>query len=206
MAWLFLILAILGGTILVCQFVLMLIGFGADMDIADDLPDDVPDGGHWSVDPELGDHAVGHGNLSTWIFGVLSFKTLTAAAAFFGLAGCAAHAAHMTPAAQLTIATLAGLGAMYGVHWIMRSITRLSEDGTVRLDRSVGKEGTVYLTVPGNRKGTGKVQFKLQNRLVEYPAITNYDETLPTGRRIRIVNVVNHSTVEIEPWVEPKPA
>jgi hypothetical protein len=156
-------------------------------------------------DPELGDNAVGHGNFSTWLFSVLSFKTITAALAFFGLAGCAANSAGMSSAAQVIIATTAGFGAMYGVHWIMKGLFRLSEDNTIRLDRSVGKEGTVYLTIPADRKGVGKVQFKLQNRLVDYPAITGHDEPLKTGAKIRIVAVVGASTVEVEPLREPKP-
>jgi len=209
MAWLFLICATIGGTVLVIQFVLAVVGFGAEMDIVDDMPDDVPHDVHVDAthgpDPELGDNAVGHGNYSTWLFGVLSFKTITAALAFFGLAGCAANSAGMSPVAQITIAVVAGLGAMYGVHWLMKSIMRLSENGTIRLDRSVGKEGTVYLTIPGNRQGTGKVQFKLQGRLVDYPAITTHDLPLKTGSKVRIINVVGASTVEVEPAVEPKP-
>lgn len=209
MAWLFLICATLGGTVLICQFVLALVGFGTDVDIADDLPDDVPHDFHVDAshgpDTELGQHGVGHGNLSTWLFSVLSFKTVTAALAFFGLAGCAANAAQMSSPAQIVIASAAGLGAMYGVHWIMKLLYRLSQDNTIRLDHSVGKEGTVYLTIPAERKGTGKVQFKLQNRLVDYPAITSHDEPLKTGAKIRIVAVVGQGTVEVEPLLEPKP-
>ncbi len=211
LSWLFLICATIGGTVLVCQFVLALVGFGGDMDIADDLPHDIAHDFHADTshvhgpDPELGDHAVGHGNFSTWLFSVLSFKTITAALAFFGLAGCAAHSAGMGSIAQVIIATAAGLAAMYGVHWIMKGLFRLSEDNTIRLDRSVGKEGTVYLTIPADRKGTGKVQFKLQNRLVDYAAITAHDEPLKTGAKIRVVAVVGTSTVEVEPLVEPKP-
>lgn len=211
LAWLFLICATIGGTVLVCQFVLALVGFGSDLDIVDDMPDDVPDDFHGGSshahgpDPELGDNAVGHGNYSTWLFGVLSFKTVTAALAFFGLAGSAAHSASMSPAAQLILACLAGLAAMYGVHWIMKALFRLSEDNTIRLDRSIGKEGTVYLNIPADRKGTGKVQFKLQNRLVDYAAITNHDEPLKTGDKIRVIAVVGASTVEVEPLRETKP-
>jgi hypothetical protein len=213
MAWLFLICATIGGTVLVCQFVLALVGFGAD-DLGDGLPHDVPHDFHGDSthahgpgpDPELGDNAVGHGNFSTWLFSVLSFKTVTAALAFFGLAGCAANSAGVSPAGQVIIALAAGFGAMYGVHWIMKSLFRLSEDNTIRLDRSVGKEGTVYLTIPADRQGVGKVQFKLQNRLVDYPAITGHDEPLKTGAKIRVVAVVGASTVEVEPLREAKPA
>ena len=215
MAWLFLICATLGGTVLVCQFVLAVVGFGADVDVADDLPDDVPhdiphdlhtDGSHAHAhgpDPELGDNAVGHGNFSTWLFGMLSFKTITAALAFFGFAGCAAEAAGMSTTAQLVIATLAGMAALYGVHSIMQLLFKLSQDNTIRLQHAVGKEGTVYLTIPAHRKNTGKVQFKLQNRLVDYPALTDHDEPLKTGAKIRIV-AVEGSTLQVEPYVELK--
>jgi membrane protein implicated in regulation of membrane protease activity len=204
--WIFLVLAMIGCTILVCQFVLMLIGLGGDLDIADDLPDDLVGTGDFAADPELSGHGVGHGNFSTWLFGVLSLKTLTAAAAFFGLAGCAASAAKMSPAAQLTLATLAGLGALYGVHWLMHSLLRLSVDGTARLERAVGNEGTVYLTVPARGLGAGKVHFKLQSRLVEYRAVTQSEEPLRTGSKVRIVSIAGAGTVEVEPAVEPKPS
>ena len=203
--WIFLILAMTGGTFMVIQFALTLLGMGGDLDIADDLPEGEVDGS-FGVDPELGEHGVGHGNFSTWLFGVISVKTLTAAAAFFGLAGCAASAAQMAPSAQVVLASLAGLGAMYVVHWLMKAMLRFSEDGTARLDRSIGKVGTVYLKVPALRQGAGKVHFKLQNRLVEYPAITGHDEPLLSGNKVRIIGVVGGSTVEVEPALEPKPA
>lgn len=202
--WLFLILAMLGGTFMVVQFVLTLIGFGGDLDIADDLPEGEADAS-FGADPELGDHGVGHGNYSTWLFGVISVKTLTAAAAFFGLAGCAASAAELSAPAQIVLASLAGVGAMYGVHWLMRTMMRFSEDGTVRIERSIGKEGVVYLTVPANKSGAGKVHFKLQNRLLEYAAVTSHDEPLRTGAKVKIVGVTG-STLEVEPAIEPKPS
>lgn len=211
MSTLFLICATIGGTILVGQFVLAVVGFSGHGDFAGDVGHDVPHDFHvdshsaHGPDPELGAHGVGHGNLSTWIFGFLSFKTITAALAFFGLAGCAAYAAEMGNAAQLTIATSSGLAAMYGVHWLMQSVRRLSEDGTVRIERSVGKEGTVYLTIPAQRKGVGKVHFKLQNRLMAYEAITDHDDPLPTGTKVQITGILGQSTLEVQPWIEPKP-
>lgn len=212
MIWLFLICATIGGTVLIGQFVLALVGFGHG-DFLDDVPHDIPHDVHFdsgndvhSPDPELGDHGVGHGNFSTWLFSLLSFKTITAASAFFGLAGCAANAAQMSPTAQIAIASIAGLAALYSVHWLMTSILRLGEDGTIRVKRSVGTEGVVYLAIPASRKGAGKVHFKFQNRLVAYPAITNHDEALASGAKVTIVGVEGDSTLEVMPWVEPKPA
>ena len=214
MATLFLVCAAAGGTILIGQFVLALVGFGGH-DFNGDMPHDVGDIAHdlhlgshdaQMPDQELGEHAVGHGNLSTWLFGVISFKTLTAATTFFGLAGCAANAAQMGPVAQMAIAIAAGVGAMYSVHWLVRSMRRLSEDGTLRVDRALGRQGVVYLTIPAGRSGPGKVQIKLQNRLMEYQAVTDHGEPLPTGIKIQVVGVSGSSVLEVTPWVEPKPS
>ena len=48
------------------------------------------------------DQAAHHG--STWLFGVLSFRTITAALAFFGLAGLAAQSAEASPPMVLLVA------------------------------------------------------------------------------------------------------
>jgi hypothetical protein len=55
----------------------------------------------------------------------------------------------------------------------------------------------VYLRVPAAKAGTGKVHLMLQNRTVEYQAVTVGAE-LPTGAPIRVVGVVNSDTVEVE--------
>jgi hypothetical protein len=61
----------------------------------------------------------------------------------------------------------------------------------------VGQRGTVYLRVPGGRSGTGKIQFNLQNRTVEYLAVTAGEE-LPTGTKVIVVGVVDPTTLEVQ--------
>src|SRR5690349_21657495 len=81
------ICAILGCTILVCQSALTMLGFaGHDVDHLGDHGGDAPDvGPGGDVDHDhVGDH---HG--SSWFFGILTMRTVTAALAFFGLTGLA---------------------------------------------------------------------------------------------------------------------
>jgi hypothetical protein len=79
----------------------------------------------------------------------------------------------------------------------MRSLARLQSDGTVRIERAVGRAGTVYLRIPGGRSSAGKIHLMLQNRTVEYQAITTGTE-LPTGTPVKVVAVVGPDTVEVE--------
>lgn len=199
MTVLFAICAVIGGTIMVCQFVMTLIGLGHDADIATDLPDDLPhDVGGGS------DHA-GHGHDvaeadhgSTWFFGVLTFRTIVAALAFFGLAGLAAQSNETSNGTALIIALSAGIAAMYGVHWMMQALYKLRAEGNVRIERAVGHTGTVYLKIPGQRRGAGKIQLNLQNRTVELEALTRHED-IPTGARIVVTGIVGPDTVEVEP-------
>lgn len=202
MEWLFLICAVFGGTIMVCQFALTLLGISDIDDL--DLPDAPADAdvsafdGHTdAADGHAAGHH-GHHHGTNWLFGVISFRTVVAALAFFGLAGKAAQSAGLRPDwVPLLIALAAGWTAMYAVHWLMRTLLRMRSEGTARIEYSVGKAGAVYLRIPANRAGTGKITLNLQNRTMEYQAVTA-GEAIPTGANIVVVGVVGPDTVEVE--------
>lgn len=205
MATLFTICAVIGGTILICQFVLTVIGIGGDhgVDYSHDLAHDfAADSGHDALGGEHGPgesgHDADHGHSSSWLFAVISFRTLIAAVAFFGLVGLAAQSFQQTVGVQLLLAVAAGLGAMYGVHWLMRMISRLGEDGTMRVRTALGQEGTVYIPIAASRAQAGKIQLRLQNRLVEYEAVTSAAERLVTGTKVRVVGLAGN-VLEVEP-------
>lgn len=201
MTSLYLFFAVVGGTVLICQFVLTLIGLGGGQDVPDDLSVDHGSDFHTDAHDTGSDHAGDSGSghhVSSWLFGVLSFRTLVAASTFFGLGGLGAHEAGLNLVSQLGIATICGVGAMYGVHWIMTLIGRLGEDGTVRIQRAIGQEGTVYVPIPGGKSRAGKVQLRLQNRLMEYAAVTDSVDRLPTGMKVRVTGVAG-DVLEVSP-------
>jgi membrane protein implicated in regulation of membrane protease activity len=204
LTWLFLACAVIGGTVLVCQFVLTLVGLGTDVAIADDfeVPHDVSggdahfDGGTHAADG-AGHDAHGHHG-SSWLFGIITFRTLVAASTFFGLAGLAAESAGQNLGVQLLLAGVAGLSAMYGVHWIVQTMGKLGEDATLKVRWAIGQEGTVYVPIPAARARPGMVQLRVKNRLVEYEALTDSPEKLATGTKVRVVGVLG-TTLEVEP-------
>jgi hypothetical protein len=178
----FIVCAILGGTLVLCQVVAGLIGFGADADVDTDA----------GADHDLGDADHGNGFL-----GMLSIRAITSALLFFGLGGMTALYYGADELAAFGIAVGAGIATLYAVAVMMKAIAQLKHDGTTRVERSIGRTGTVYLRVPAGRTGPGKVQVMLQNRTVEYQAVTAGSE-LATGTPIRVVAVVNSDTVEVE--------
>jgi hypothetical protein len=213
----FVVCTAVGTTVLALQFLLALIGLGGDAMGADaphdfghdagGLDHDLADGAHGEVGH--GGHAGGHeqshhsasAHRSVSIFRALSLRSVTAALAFFGLAGLAANSAHCSPHVSLAIAGAAGLGALYGVYFLLNAMRSLRAEGTVRIQRALGKEATVYLHIPGNRKGRGKIQINLQNRTMEYLA-TTAGEPIPTGATVVVTEVLGSDMVEVEKVVE----
>ncbi len=207
MSMFFMICAVVGGTILVCQFLLTVIGLGehgfeSGHDLTHDFSGDAQDAGDAGHDGDIDHGADGqhgaHAHSTAWLFAVISFRTLVAAITFFGLVGLAARSMGQNTGIQLLLAVAAGLGAMYGVHWLIRMIGRLGEDGTLRVRHAVGQEGTVYVPIAGGRSQAGKIQLKLQNRLVEYEAVTSKPGQLATGTKVKVVAVAGN-VLEVEP-------
>ncbi len=192
MFYVFLFCAVIGGTVFVFQFLLAVLGMGTDdLDFGDDIPDD--------VDLDVADD-VHHS--STWLFGVISFRTVVAALTFFGLTGMAALQSGVGSSLSAIIAVGCGFAAMWSVHWLMQKLYQLRHDGTMRIERSLGKHATVYVPIPANQEGCGKIQIRLQNRIAEYAAMTSEAEKLPTGAKVVVVDIISPTTLAVEPLRE----
>lgn len=196
----FLICAAVGGTILVCQFLLSLGGGDHDHDgghAHDHVGEAGDHDGHEAV------HDDGHGHqLQSWLVGILTFRTMVAGTTMFGLAGMAAHTSGLDTTMSLSVALAAAAGAVFVLAWTIQGMNKLKADGTARVERAVGRTGTVYLTVPAGKAGRGKVTVSVQNRTVEYQAITAHGQPLPTGAKVVVVDFITSDTVEVAPAVE----
>jgi membrane protein implicated in regulation of membrane protease activity len=206
MTTIFMICVVFGGTILAFQFVMAFIGFGhSDFDGGDHIPDSLDVG--METDGMDGNHLdVGDPHGSTALFAVLSFKTVVAALTFFGIGGMAAESGGVSIPGQLTVAVVAGLGALYGVYYLMRSVSRLAQSGNLRISNAIGRTATVYIPIPAGNEGQGKVQVKIQDRMEEFTAVTSAGEKLSTGAKVVVVKVVSGTTLEVEPLVETQDA
>jgi membrane protein implicated in regulation of membrane protease activity len=208
MGTLFLIAAVIGGTVLVCQFALTLLGLGHDGGGLDhhaggDLQGDTHFGGDFQADHAGGTHAETspHPN-STHIFSVLSFRTLVAAAAFFGVSGKAALSAGYAQSTSLIMAVITGVAAMYGMYWLMRLIASLNSSGNERISNAIGRQATVYIRIPATRSGAGKVQLSMQNRIVEFQAVTDEPDRLKTGETVEVVAIAGSDVLRVRRVVQ----
>jgi hypothetical protein len=213
--------ALIGGTVLIFQFVLMLFGLGGDGDLATDGADlsggvhhaggidvggvhhaggvDVDGADAHVGDPtwhEAADADLGHPG-AHWFYEVLSLRTLSAAVTFFGLAGITARAYSQPATISFVIAAIAGVAATFIVYWLFKQVYQLQHSGTENVRNALGLSATVYVPVPAKRSGAGKVTFRLQNRVAEYQAVTDDEERLKTGEKVIVVGIVNSDTVRV---------
>lgn len=180
MTTLYLLCAAVGGAILLLQFLLTAIGLGSD--------------GSTDLDGDLD----GATDSSSWLFSVISFKSIVAALAFFGTAGMAALAAGLGEFLSLAVAVPSALLAMVIVAWLMQAFHSLSAQGNVQMENVLGQPGTVYLSIPGARGGVGKVTVSVQGRTMQFAAETP-GAALPTGALVAVTQILGNGRVEVTP-------
>lgn len=182
------VFAVAGVCVLLAQVAMTLFGLDSHHDAIVDVGDDVA----------MGDELADPHGMSSWFFGVLTFRSMTAFVAFFGLGGRVALAFDAPGYIAFVSASTLGLIAMLSVALLMRSLYDLHSEGNVHIQHTIGTIGTVYLTVPGHRAGVGKVTVSVQDRTMEYHAVTGSD-TIKTGSRVKVVGISDPGTLEVAP-------
>ena len=99
----------------------------------------------------------------------------------------------------LIVSALIGVALVVAVMYLFKWLSSMQQSGNINIYASaVGCNGNVYLTIPGERQGEGKVQISINNSVREYKAVTDGD-TLKTNTPIRVVEVIGPETVLVEP-------
>ncbi|MHB1326938.1 MAG: hypothetical protein ACYC2K_01935 [Gemmatimonadales bacterium] len=127
---------------------------------------------------------------------LFSVRALAAGLAFFGIGGLAGQWLGLGNILSIPVGAVAGFGTMVGVAQATRVLRRLDSDRTAHVATAIGEPGVVYLTVPGQRAGAGKVHLTLNGRLAELRAVTD-EAALTTGAPIRVVDIVDDETIVV---------
>jgi hypothetical protein len=221
-------IAVPATVIMLLQTILMLIGLGGHGDaggsggpidggVGHDIPPDAVVGGHSTighVGTIVGAHdtaaaagqeapaegTTGAGDIVS--FRLFTFQSILVFLVVFGWTGVAMSANHATPGyVDILVAFLAGAAGLFLTAWMFYGLMKLQNSGNVRLTNAVGLEGEVYIPIPPDGKGQGKVNLLLQGRWIECDAMTNGLEALKTGQAVRIVGLFGGSVLVVEPKI-----
>ena len=174
----FWVIALVFSLLFLIQFGLSFVG--ADMDADVDIDGT---GESFSLDPS---------------FTLLSVRSIIAFFTFFGWMGVLALGRGYATQMVVIIALGSGLIAMAVVAYMMYFFSNLAEVGNANLNELIYKDATVYLTIPGRRKGQGKIHVTLQNSLREMDAVTE-GERLMNGKSVKIVEILDGNILVVEP-------
>jgi len=98
----------------------------------------------------------------------------------------------------LVLSTVIGVALVAVVMLMFKWLSGMQQSGNINIYSSaVGCQGNVYLTIPAERSGFGKVQISINNAVREYDAVTDGD-AIKTGTPIKVIEVVNDSTLLVE--------
>ena len=162
-----------------------------DTDASGDLADTTVD----ASAPDVTGHDTGHAGGG---MNLLTFRNLVNFLLGFGWTAILLQDAIPAVSLRLLIATLVGVALVTIVMLLFKWLTGMQESGNINVYKSaVDCQGTVYLTIPGERAGEGKVQITINNAVREYAALTD-GPTLKTGTRIRVVEVISATTLLVE--------
>lgn len=180
---------------MVGQIIMMLIGMG-DSDTDVDADTGGLDTGDTDADGD-GD-GLGHGSGFT-VFG-LKILTVRSIIAFFCIGSWMAFTMEyfMHWSLALVIGLVCGLCAAFLMAYVMHALMKLQSNGNIDIGNSVGAFGEVYLTVPARRGGEGKINLTLQERFVELRALTDCDESILTGSKVKVIGTAGESVI-VEP-------
>ncbi len=185
-------IALISSVLFVLQFIVTLFlgaDFDGDMDVDMDLDAgvDVDHGGDYSLDTD---------------FTLFSLRGIIAFFTFFGWAGVLALRGGASVFIAIAFAMISGGAALVLVAYLLYWFAKLTKEGNVNIQEALNQQGEVYLTIPAQRKGQGKVHITIGNSLREMDAVTNAKEPIVTGTKVIITDVLEGNVLVVNELTE----
>ena len=166
--------ALIAGGIFVIQMVLTLIGMDStDVDVDFDGPDTMDLGGSISL---------------------FSIRNLINFFCGFGWAGVCLNSTIPNRILLLFVAILVGIGFVLMFFYIKKQTNKLQHNGAFKIEDCIGKTTDVYLRIPGQRQGKGKIQVSINGSIQEIDAMTDGDN-ISSGSKVKVESIIDPSTV-----------
>lgn len=164
-------MAVVASALLIVQIIMLLVSFagGGDFDADGDFDMD-------------GDIAT-DGGLS-----LFTLKSITAFFALGGWCGFAAASAIDNVWAPVLISIATGTVALLGVGFAMKGISKLQCSGNLVGEKLKGMTATVYVSIPAERKGRGKITLTAQGKFMEIDAVCDESEKISVDEQVTIVS------------------
>ena len=180
-------IAIIASVIFAVQTIISLIGGtvfdNADMDVNADVDMDT------SMDSDSS-----HGGGVSHFFSVRNLINFLLGVGWGGV--CFYHAIS-AKALLMFVAIVCGIIFILIFFFLVKILLKLSKDNTFQLSETLDKTADVYLFIPENESGKGKIQISVRGSVHELDAFTK-GEKIPTGAKARVIKIIDNQAVLVE--------
>lgn len=141
---------------------------------------DASDGLDADFDGDL-DHAQGPSQ-------IFSFRNLINFLLGFSWSGISLYNSISNTTLLIAVSFVIGLAFLFLFFLVIKQIQGLAENNSFSFDQTIGKHADVYLTIPANKSGKGKVSISVNGSHHELDAITE-GENLPSGSLVVVKGI-----------------
>lgn len=131
-------------------------------------------------------------------FQLFSLRNLINFLLGFSWTGISFYNSISSPGLLIGLAFVVGVAFVLLFFAIIKQVQKLAEDNSFKLSNTINKSAEVYLTIPANKSGKGKIMISVNGAFHELEAMTEHDK-IPTGTVVKIVKIENGNILIVEP-------
>ncbi|MDR2712151.1 MAG: hypothetical protein LBB91_03435 [Clostridiales bacterium] len=197
----FALMAIPATLLLLIQTVLLIFGLGGDHGADLEVDHSALDPAGHDISFDQADHDVStdhdHDNTNSYDHGLRIFTVRGFVAFFsvFGWCGLACLQGDINISLSVLISFIAGLASMVIIALLLRAALGLQSSGTLSMANAVGKSASVYMRVPADRAGRGKVNLIVQGSYIEADALTDEKTDLLPNHQVTVIGLASPNTL-----------
>lgn len=190
------IVAVSATAVMVIFIILMLIGFDqSQFDGFDGGVDDM------NFDVPLDDVTVDYINdepLSS--IGGLKIFTIRGSLAFLSMGSWVTFlfVDLVHPLIATLIGAIAGFIAAYLLAYALKQAMKLESSGNIDYQKAIGKTASVYLRIPKDKSGKGKINLVLDDRYVEVEAMTEEHEDILVNKEVSVIGITDEHVLIVK--------
>lgn len=98
----------------------------------------------------------------------------------------------------LILSVAVGALFVYAFFVIISAVQKLAENNSFTLSNTLHNTAEVYLTIPGNKAGKGKIMISVKGAFHELEAMTEH-EAISSGSVVKVVRIEHDNILIVEP-------
>lgn len=130
-------------------------------------------------------------------FQLFSLRNLVNFLLGFSWTGISFYSTISNPTVLILLSLLIGLLFVYLFFMIIKQVRKLEEDNSFKLTNTLNKTAEVYLTIPENKSGKGKVLISVNGAFHELDAMSE-TVRIESGSVVKVVRIENQSILIVE--------